>query len=92
MLEKNDSHYDKTKEFTIDAIMHLNDGKWAAIEIRLGLDKLEENARNLISLSAMTNNKPTFLMIITSVGNAYRRPDGVFVVPLLKELRTHHVH
>jgi predicted AAA+ superfamily ATPase len=76
------SHFRNANGFEVDAIMHQGDGKWAAIEIKPGLDKLDESAKNLIKLRAMTHNKPTFLMIITSVGNAYRRPDGVFVVPL----------
>jgi Predicted ATPase (AAA+ superfamily) len=76
------SHFRNANGLEADAIIHLHDGKWAAVEVKLGLDKIDEAARNLIKLSNMTQNKPSFLLIITSVGAAYQREDGVFVVPI----------
>ncbi len=76
------SHFRNANGLEADAIIHLDNGKWAAIEIKLGLDKIDDGAKNLIKLSNMTKNKPSFLMVITSIGAAYQRDDGVFVVPI----------
>ncbi len=70
-----------------DAIVHLNNGKWGAIEIKIGSNEaIEEAANNLkafqntVDLEQM--NKPSFLMVLTATEYAYRRQDGVYVVPL----------
>ena len=71
-----------------DAIIHfMTGGKWAAIEIKIGGDKLiEEGAANLLALKKKVNTEkmrePEFLMIVTATQHAYRRPDGVLVVPI----------
>ncbi|MDD2232953.1 MAG: DUF4143 domain-containing protein [Sphaerochaetaceae bacterium] len=75
-------HFRNANGLEADAIIHLDDGRWAAVEIKLGLNKLDASAANLLKLSSMTVNKPSFLMLMTSVGTAYRRPDGVYVVPI----------
>ena len=68
--------------------MHLRNGKYGLIEIKLGGDTLiEEGARNLKAMEAKIDNDkmntPSLLMVLTGVGNyAYRRKDGVFVVPI----------
>lgn len=71
----------------IDAIIELDNGKWGAIEIKLGSqESIEEAANNLIKLSNLVDtqieNKPSFLMVLTATKYAYRRDDGVYVVPL----------
>lgn len=76
------SHFRNAKGLEADAIIHKDDGSWAAIEIKLGLDKIEEAAKNLLKIKNMSFNPPRFLMIITSVGTAYQREDGVYVVPI----------
>ena len=76
------SHFRNANGLEVDAVVHLSDGKWAAIEIKLGLDRIEESAKNLCKLRDLAMNKPAFLAIITSVGNAYKRLDGVFVIPI----------
>ena len=79
----------RTKEgLECDAVVHLRNGSYGLIEIKLGGDKLiEEGAdtlkavRNKIDTTKMKN--PSFLMVLT--GNspfAYRREDGVYVVPI----------
>lgn len=73
-----------------DAIIERADGSWAAFEIKLSQDKVEEGAKNLQRLEAklLKNEKgrtpkPVFLAVITGVGEApYRRGDGVYVIPL----------
>lgn len=71
-----------------DAVMHLRDGRYGLIEIKLGGDRLiEEGAKNLKDLAAKIDTDkmkhPSFLMVLTAVGKyAYRRKDGVYVVPI----------
>ena len=77
-------HYRDSSGLECDAILHLENGKWAAIEIKLGGEKLiEEGARNLTKLeSIVDSDKLAFRMILTAVGAAYRRRDGIYVVPI----------
>ncbi len=82
------SHYRDNAGLEIDAIIHLEDGRWAAIEIKLGGEKLiESGAKSLLTLNKKIREKsqekaPSFLMVLTAVGGAYRRNDGVYVVPI----------
>ena len=71
-----------------DAVIHLRNGKYGLIEIKLGGDKLiEEGVKSLKAMEAKIDtsrmNNPSFLMVLTGTGDyAYRRPDGVYVVPI----------
>jgi len=70
-----------------DAIIHFMNGTWGAVEIKLGGDKLiEEGAKSLIALRKKVNTtkmkEPSFLMVVTATQHAYKRPDGVLVVPI----------
>ena len=81
-------HYRDKDGQECDAVIHLRNGKYGLIEIKLGGDTLiEEGARNLKAMEAKIDtdkmNTPSFLMVLTGVGNyAYRRKDDVFVVPI----------
>lgn len=78
-------HYRDSRGLECDSIVHLRDGRWAPIEIKLGGEKLiEEGARNLLRLKAdiAEKHQPSFMMILTATGPAYRRKDGIFVVPI----------
>lgn len=81
-------HYRDKSGLECDAVIHLRNGKYGLIEIKLGGDVLiEEGAKNLKELESKidTNkmNKPSFMMILTATGDyAYRRPDDVYVVPI----------
>ena len=74
-----------------DAVIALNDGRWAAVEVKLGSKEIEDAAVHLLELKNKVNTEkmrePSFLMILTGTEIAYRREDGVYVVPLgcLKE-------
>ncbi|MCL2148389.1 MAG: AAA family ATPase, partial [Methanomassiliicoccaceae archaeon] len=62
-------------------------GEWGAVEVKLGgSDSIEEAAKNLLKLKERVNTdkmgEPAFLMILTGMQYAYRRPDGVMVVPI----------
>lgn len=79
-------HYHDKSELESDIIVKLYDGRWGAIEIKLGVKQIEEAASNLIKLSQKIDtdkmNKPAFLMVLTGGQVAYKRPDGVLVVPI----------
>lgn len=81
-------HYRDKDGQECDAVVHLRNGKYGLIEIKLGGDKLiEEGAKSLKALSDKIDtdkmNEPSFLMILTGTGDyAYRRRDGVYVVPI----------
>ena len=69
-------------------MVHLEDGRWGAIEIKLGGDDLiEGGATSLKTLKSKIEaksdeNSPSFLLVLTAVGGAYKREDGVYVAPI----------
>jgi predicted AAA+ superfamily ATPase len=79
-------HYRDKSGLESDLIVRLRDGRWAAVEVKLGNKQIEEAAQNLLSLKAKINEEKmglaSFLMVITGGQYAYRRPDGVLVVPI----------
>lgn len=81
-------HYQDYRDREIDAVVALPDGSWTAFEIKLGTNQIDAAAENLLRLSeslAADNPKaaPTALCVISGLTNAaYRRDDGVFVVPI----------
>ncbi len=81
-------HYKDANDLECDAVIHLRNGSYGLIEIKLGGDKLIESAAStLIKLQNKIDtdkmNKPSFLMILTANSKyAYKREDGVLVVPI----------
>ena len=81
-------HYRDKNGLECDAVVHLRNGRYGLAEIKLGGENLiNEGAKTLIKLSANLDTSrmepPSFCMIITAVGNyAYKREDGVLVVPV----------
>lgn len=76
-------HYRDSNGLECDAIIHLPNGKWAAVEIKLGGEKLiNEGVESLLKLKALVNSQPEFMMILTATGPAYRLPNGIYVVPI----------
>ncbi|MDO5331689.1 MAG: DUF4143 domain-containing protein [Bacillota bacterium] len=81
-------HYRDNAGLECDAVMHLNDGRWAAIEIKLGgEDLIEAGAKSLNLLEKKIAEKsdeklPSFKMIITACGPSYVREDGIYVVAI----------
>ena len=79
-------HYRDKDQLEIDLIISLNDGRWAAIEVKLGEHQADEAAANLIQLKNKVDTsrigEPSFLMVLTGGKFAYQRKDGVMVVPL----------
>lgn len=79
-------HYRDASGLESDAVVCLNDGRWAAIEVKLGSKEIEDAAKHLCDLRDKVNTEkmrdPSFLMILTGTEVAYRRDDGVLVVPI----------
>ena len=66
----------------VDAIIESWDGRWGAMEIKLGQAGIEEGVRNLLRLREVVAHPPEFMVVLTLNGYAYRRQDGVFVIPV----------
>lgn len=79
-------HYHDHADLEADAVLRLFDGRWALVEVKTGSKQIEEAASNLVKLAATVDTKkigePSFLMVLTGGEFAYRRSDGVFVVPI----------
>ena len=79
-------HYHDKNELECDLVISLRDGRWAGVEVKLGRNEEEDAAKNLLKLASKVDeqkmNKPSFLMILTAGQFAYRRDDGVYVVPI----------
>ena len=79
-------HYRDRDGLEADAIIHLHNGKWGAVEVKLGAGMIDEAAKNLLRLKdkveSETMGSPSFLAVITATQYAYTRNDGVHVVPI----------
>ena len=82
------AHYRDVTNLECDAIVHLRDGSYGLIEIKIGGERLiNEGAETLLKLLGKIDTtkmkKPSFLMVLIGIGEiAYRRDDGVYVVPI----------
>jgi len=81
-------HYRDGNGLECDAVIHLRNGEYGLIEIKLGGDTLiDEGAHSLIKLAADIDTtrmkSPSFMMVLTGIGDfPYKRDDGVYVVPI----------
>lgn len=81
-------HYRDSKGLECDAVLHLRNGSYGLIEIKLGgLDNIEKGAATLKQMAGKIDTTkmpaPSFMMVMTGVGAyAYRRKDGIYVVPI----------
>lgn len=80
------SHYREAKGVEADAIIETRDGRWAALEVKLGQRDIDHGAASLLRVASHVDparhGPPAFLAVLTGWGYAYRRPDGVFVIPV----------
>lgn len=87
------SYYHDRYDLEADAVLHLEDGRYALIEFKLGSKEIEEGAGHLKEIKRLVqeHNKvekriklrePDLMMVITGGHMAYTRPDGVKVIPL----------
>lgn len=79
-------HYRDKDKLEADLVIRLHNGKWAAVEVKLGSREIEDGARHLLELRKKVDTdkvgEPSFLMVVTGGQFAYRRNDGVWVVPV----------
>jgi predicted AAA+ superfamily ATPase len=79
-------HYHDKNGLEVDAIVELFDGRWAAVEMKMGAGAVDEAAETLLKFKSKVDldkiGEPSFLAVITASEYAYRREDGVYVVPI----------
>ena len=79
-------HFRDSSGLEADAIIHLKDGRWGAVEVKMGNKEIETAAENLKVLRQKVNTEkmkePSFLMVLTATEYAYQRADGVYIVPI----------
>ena len=81
-------HYRDSNGLECDGVVHLRNGKYGLVEIKLGGEKgIEDGAATLNKLESIIDkdkmHAPSFKMVLVGIGKfAYRRDDGVYVVPL----------
>ncbi len=87
------SYYHDRYGLEADAVLHLDNGKYALIEFKLGSREIEEGAAHLLQLKALikkynekeqqiTLREPDLLIIITGGNMAYTREDGIKIIPI----------
>jgi predicted AAA+ superfamily ATPase len=79
-------HYRDNYGTEVDAVVQLRDGRWGAIEIKLGSAQVDQAAESLLrfqrQIDARRAGEAAFLAVICGKGYGYRRPDGVSVIPV----------
>ena len=87
-IDGNVYHYRDKNGLECDAVIHLRNGNYGLVEIKLGGEKLiEEGCKSLLKLAGKIDTdkmkEPSFLMVLTASGDiAYQRKDGIYVVPI----------
>ena len=79
-------HYRDKNGLKIDAIVQLTDGRWGAIEVKLGAGEVDNACDNLLKLKQVVDtdkmNDPSFLMVLTGTEYAFQMKNGIWIVPL----------
>lgn len=79
-------HYRDKSGLEIDAVIQLADGRWGAVEIKMGVGEIEYASKNLLELKRKIDtekmDEPSFLMVLTGMEYAFQMENGVWVVPL----------
>ena len=79
-------YFRDNKDFEVDFILKTRDGKWGAIEVKLGAKQIDEAAKTLIQfkdkIDIDKSGEPAFLMVLTASELSYIREDGVYVVSI----------
>lgn len=79
-------HYRDSENLEVDVILEMEDERWAAIEVKLGIGQIDDGAKTLLKffqkIDTTRCGEPTFLAVITATGSGYRRDDGVYVLPI----------
>lgn len=70
----------------VDIILEKDDGGWAAVEVKLGVNQIDDGAETLIEFANKIDTKncgtPTFMAVVTTTEYGYRRNDGIYVLPI----------
>ncbi len=80
------SYYRDKNDFEVDCILETADGKWGAIEVKLGAGEIPTAVDNLTKFKEKVDTKkygePSFLMVLTGADYSYKRDDGIYVVSI----------
>lgn len=87
------SYYRDTYGLEADAVLHLEDGRFALLEFKLGANEIDKGASNLLKLEKLIKEynlkntqvklrEPDLKIIITATEYGYKRTDGVYVIPI----------
>ena len=80
------SYYRDKNDFEIDCILETADGKWGAIEIKLGAGEIPSAVENLNKFKEKVNTEkygePSFLMVLTGADYSYKRDDGIYIISI----------
>lgn len=79
-------YYRDNKDFAVDFILRTENGKWGAIEVKLGAKQIDEAAKNLTKFKEKIDiekcGEPSFLLVLTGSELSYVREDGIYVVSI----------
>ena len=79
-------HYHDSNDLEVDIIVELRDGRWGAIEVKMGAGDIPEGERNLLRLRDIVvrdgGTEPSFMMVLISTGYVSVTDNGVLVVPI----------
>ena len=80
------SYYRDKNNFEVDCILETTDGKWGAIEIKLGAGEIPDAVSNLTKFKENVDTdkykEPSFLIVLTGADYSYKRDDGIYVVSI----------
>lgn len=79
-------HYRDSGDLEVDAIVEARDGRWMALEVKLGQSQIDEAAASLLRFAGRIDTarcgSPALLGVVVATGYGYRREDGIVVVPI----------
>ena len=85
-IEGHVCHYRDKSGLEVDAVIQLADGRWGAVEVKLGAGGIDKACNNLLKLKKSIDtdkmNEPSFLMVLTGTEYAFRMKNGIWIVPL----------
>ena len=85
-IDGNVYHYRDKSGLEVDAVIQLADGRWGAVEVKLGAGEIDKACNNLLNLKKAVDtnkmNEPSFLMVLTGTEYAFRMKNGIWIVPL----------
>ena len=78
--------YRDSDNLEVDIILETDEGNWAAVEVKLGVNQIDDGAETLVKFSKKIDTKscgaPAFMAVVTATGYGYRREDGIYVLPI----------